>query len=94
MQSAWQLPALSCMPCMSCIKQRAAQATLQALETRLACAQVSAFCISQPAPKHLVRFCFCKEDAKLEEAVRRLRAYLGKQNLSNGHLLQNGNSKQ
>ena len=50
-------------------------------------AQVSAFCIAKPAPHHLVRFCFCKQDAKLQEAVRRLRAYLGKQQqqpLSNG----------
>jgi aspartate/methionine/tyrosine aminotransferase len=28
------------------------------------------------APRHLVRFCFCKEDGKLAEACRRLAAYL------------------
>lgn len=71
----------------------AAQAGLQALSTLWVHVQVSAFCISKPAPQHLVRFCFCKTDDKLQEAVRRLRAYLGKQNLSNGHHL-NGNSKQ
>ena len=54
--------------------------------------QVSAFYISKPAPQHLVRFCFCKTDAKLEEAVRRLKAYLG-QPQANGHSGLNGHSK-
>jgi N-succinyldiaminopimelate aminotransferase len=34
---------------------------------------VSAFYDGPGAPRHLVRFAFCKEDATLEEGLRRLR---------------------
>lgn len=40
---------------------------------------VSAFYASQQAPKHLVRFCFCKDDAKLQGACDRLEEYFKKQ---------------
>lgn len=39
---------------------------------------VSAFYTGEVRPHHLVRFCFCKEDAKLLAACERLEAYLGK----------------
>lgn len=28
-------------------------------------------------PHHLVRFCYCKDDSKLQAAVQRLKAYFG-----------------
>jgi aspartate/methionine/tyrosine aminotransferase len=38
---------------------------------------VSAFYTGEARPRHLVRFCFCKEDAKLLAACERLESYLG-----------------
>ncbi|GFR39762.1 hypothetical protein Agub_g246 [Astrephomene gubernaculifera] len=38
---------------------------------------VSGFYVGPQPPTHLVRFCYCKEDAKLAAAVERLGAYLG-----------------
>jgi hypothetical protein len=37
--------------------------------------QVSAFYASENPPRTLVRFCFCKDDSKLERACRALREY-------------------
>jgi len=39
---------------------------------------VSGFYIGPDPPKHLVRFCYCKDDAKLHAACQRLEAYLHK----------------
>ena len=45
----------------------------------VAAVPVSAFYADpESAPRNLVRFCFCKEDRILDEAVRRLQDYLGK----------------
>lgn len=38
---------------------------------------VSAFYYGSNPPQGLVRFCFCKDNSKLEEGCRRLRKYLG-----------------
>ncbi|PNH10775.1 Kynurenine--oxoglutarate transaminase 3 [Tetrabaena socialis] len=38
---------------------------------------VSGFYVGAAPPTHLVRFCYCKEDPKLQAAVERLRTYLG-----------------
>ncbi|KXZ55357.1 hypothetical protein GPECTOR_3g487 [Gonium pectorale] len=38
---------------------------------------VSGFYVGPAPPSHLVRFCYCKEDAKLQAAVANLKAYLG-----------------
>ncbi|KAG2492864.1 hypothetical protein HYH03_008781 [Edaphochlamys debaryana] len=38
---------------------------------------ISGFYVGPSPPTHLVRFCYCKEDAKLKAAGERLRAYLG-----------------
>ena len=38
-------------------------------------AQVSAFYASSNPPRHLARFCFCKDDSKLEAASASLRRY-------------------
>ncbi|KAG1675147.1 hypothetical protein FOA52_003370 [Chlamydomonas sp. UWO 241] len=38
---------------------------------------VSAFYVSDAPPRHLVRFCYCKDDAKIAAACERLEAYLG-----------------
>ena len=40
---------------------------------------VSAFYASEQAPRHLVRFAFCKDDAKLLGACDRLEEYLKQQ---------------
>lgn len=37
--------------------------------------QISGFYVSASPPVHLVRFCYCKEDAKLIAAGERLAAY-------------------
>jgi aspartate/methionine/tyrosine aminotransferase len=37
---------------------------------------ISGFYVGPSPPTHLVRFCYCKEDAKLQAAVERLKAYL------------------
>lgn len=39
--------------------------------------QVSAFYNSKEKPQHLVRFCFCKNDEKLQKAVALLEKYFG-----------------
>ena len=39
--------------------------------------QISGFYVGANPPTHLVRFCYCKEDAKLHAAVERLTKYLG-----------------
>ncbi|GAX86378.1 hypothetical protein CEUSTIGMA_g13790.t1 [Chlamydomonas eustigma] len=39
---------------------------------------ISGFYLSPNPPKHLVRFCFCKEDAKLHVACDRLESYFKK----------------
>lgn len=39
---------------------------------------VSGFYVSPEPPKHLVRFCYCKDDAKLIAACERLEAYFAK----------------
>ncbi len=39
---------------------------------------VSAFYYSKQRPHNLVRFCFCKDDAKILSACERLEPYLGK----------------
>ena len=47
---------------------------------RLTCCaplQVSAFYISKDKPHHLVRFCFCKDDEKLQKACDQLAQYFG-----------------
>jgi N-succinyldiaminopimelate aminotransferase len=36
---------------------------------------VSAFYMGDDGPAHFARFCFCKEDATLDEALRRLKAH-------------------
>ena len=41
----------------------------------MCCAQVSAFYASSTPPQHLVRFCFCKDDSKLEAASKALKEY-------------------
>ena len=46
-------------------------------EARVGSIPVSAFYPENP-PTHLVRFCFCKRDAVLDEAIARLRAFAGK----------------
>ena len=46
-------------------------------EARVGSIPVSAFYPEDP-PTHLVRFCFCKQDAVLDEAIARLRAFAGK----------------
>lgn len=38
---------------------------------------ISGFYVGPSPPTHLVRFCYCKEDAKLEAAVAALKVYLG-----------------
>lgn len=37
---------------------------------------VSGFYVGPQPPTHLVRFCYCKEDSKLQAAVERLKDYL------------------
>ena len=44
---------------------------------------VSSFYVSGSAPRNLIRFCFCKDDQKLDNAGRRLRQYFDAP--SNGH---------
>lgn len=46
------------------------------LEAKVTPVPVSAFYQSD-APRHFVRFCFCKKDAVIDEAVARLEAWLG-----------------
>lgn len=46
-------------------------------EAKVAAVPVSAF-YAGPAPKHLARFCFCKRDAVLDEAVDRLARHFGR----------------
>jgi aspartate/methionine/tyrosine aminotransferase len=46
-------------------------------EARVGSIPVSAFYPQDP-PTHLVRFCFCKQDGVLDEAIARLRAFAGK----------------
>lgn len=36
---------------------------------------VSAFYVSDAPPRNLIRFCFCKNDAKLEDAGQKLAKY-------------------
>ncbi|PNW88545.1 hypothetical protein CHLRE_01g034050v5 [Chlamydomonas reinhardtii] len=38
---------------------------------------ISGFYVGPRPPTHLVRFCYCKEDIKLQAAVERLKAYVG-----------------
>ena len=38
---------------------------------------VSAFYMGGDGPSHFARFCFCKDDATLDEALRRLKAHFG-----------------
>ncbi len=40
-------------------------------------AQISGFYVSEGAPRHFIRFCFCKQDAKLQAACDRLQTYFG-----------------
>ncbi|ACJ01009.1 aminotransferase [Rhodospirillum centenum] len=47
------------------------------VEAGVAAIPVSAF-FEQAPPRHLIRFCFCKRDAVLDEAVARLRGWLGR----------------
>ncbi len=46
-------------------------------EARVGSIPVSAFYPADP-PTHMVRFCFCKQDAVLDEAIARLRAFAGR----------------
>ena len=39
---------------------------------------ISGFYLSEGAPTHLVRFCYCKDDAKLHAACDKLEVYLTK----------------
>ena len=39
---------------------------------------ISGFYLSEGAPTHLVRFCYCKDDAKLLTACDKLEAYFAK----------------
>jgi aspartate/methionine/tyrosine aminotransferase len=48
-----------------------------AVEGGVSLIPVSAFYYSEHRPRSLVRFCFCKDDAKLTAASSRLQAYLG-----------------
>ncbi|MEN3973893.1 aminotransferase [Emcibacter sp. SYSU 3D8] len=45
-------------------------------EARVGSIPVSAFYPGEP-PTHMLRFCFCKQDAVLDEAIARLRAFSG-----------------
>ena len=45
-------------------------------EAGVAAVPVSAFYQSDP-PRHFARFSFCKEDATLDEALKRMRAFFG-----------------
>ncbi|MBO6634510.1 aminotransferase [Parvibaculum sp.] len=45
------------------------------VKAKVAAIPLSAFYSSPGAPRHLARFCFCKQDAILEEASARLKAY-------------------
>jgi len=48
--------------------------------------QVSAFYLSKDKPRHLVRFCFCKDDEKLERAADQMDRYFRKGTApANGH---------
>ncbi|WP_439815952.1 aminotransferase [Zavarzinia sp. CC-PAN008] len=44
-------------------------------EAKVAAVPVSAFYAGDDPPRHLARFCFCKKDAVLDEASRRLAAH-------------------
>merc|ERR1712130_217760 len=46
---------------------------------------VSAFYVSKDKPQHLVRFCFCKDDDKLQRATDQMERYFQKAAPSNGH---------
>ena len=45
------------------------------VKAKVAAIPLSAFYSSPDAPRHLARFCFCKQDAILEEASARLKGY-------------------
>ncbi len=45
------------------------------MKAKVAAIPLSAFYSSPDAPRHLARFCFCKQDAILEEASARLKAF-------------------
>ena len=45
------------------------------VKAKVAAIPLSAFYSTADAPRHLVRFCFCKQDAILKEASTRLKAY-------------------
>ena len=46
---------------------------------------MSAFYVSKDKPQHLVRFCFCKDDEKLEKAADQMELYFKKTVPTNGH---------
>jgi hypothetical protein len=47
---------------------------------------VSAFYSSEDKPRHLVRFCFCKDDEKLEKAANQMDRYFKNETApANGH---------
>ncbi len=45
------------------------------VKAKVAAIPLSAFYSSPDAPRHLARFCFCKQDAILNEASARLKGY-------------------
>ncbi len=45
-------------------------------EARVAAVPISAFYVDDP-PRHFARFCFCKQDAVLDEAIARLARHFG-----------------